>query len=150
MLIEQVDGVDLEPLERALDGLLDVLRPTVQARRTRSVVGAAEVEPELGGDHHLLADGSESFAHEFLVRERAIHFGSVEEGDAALHGGPEQRDHLLLVLGRTVGKAHAHAAQAEGRDFQVALSEFAFLHWFLLQVAVCRLCATSLDSMKEF
>jgi hypothetical protein len=35
MLIEQVDDIDLEPLERALDGLLDVLRPAVQARRTR-------------------------------------------------------------------------------------------------------------------
>ena len=34
MLIEQVDGLDLEPLERAFDGLLDVLRPAVQARRT--------------------------------------------------------------------------------------------------------------------
>ena len=32
VLIEQVDGVDLEPLERALGGLLDVLRPAVQAR----------------------------------------------------------------------------------------------------------------------
>ena len=35
VLIEQVDDVDLEPLERAFDGLLDVLRPAVQARRTR-------------------------------------------------------------------------------------------------------------------
>ena len=31
VLIEQVDGVDLEPLERALGDLLDVLRPAVQA-----------------------------------------------------------------------------------------------------------------------
>ncbi len=34
MLIEQVDDINLEPLERALDGLLDVLRPAVQTRRT--------------------------------------------------------------------------------------------------------------------
>ena len=33
VLIEQVDGLDLEPLERAFDGLLDVLRPAIQARR---------------------------------------------------------------------------------------------------------------------
>ena len=33
MLIEQVDDIHLEPLERALDGLLDVLRPAVQARQ---------------------------------------------------------------------------------------------------------------------
>jgi len=34
MLIEQVDDINLEPLERALDGLLYVFWPTVQARRT--------------------------------------------------------------------------------------------------------------------
>ena len=33
VLIEQVDRLDLEPLERAFDGLLDVFRPAVQARR---------------------------------------------------------------------------------------------------------------------
>ena len=32
VLVEQVDGIDLEPLERALGDLLDVLRPAVQAR----------------------------------------------------------------------------------------------------------------------
>ena len=32
VLIEQVDDIDLEPLERALDGLLDMLWPAVQAR----------------------------------------------------------------------------------------------------------------------
>ena len=30
MLIEQVDDINLEPLERAFDGLLDVLRPAIQ------------------------------------------------------------------------------------------------------------------------
>ena len=45
-----------------------------------------ELEPELGGDHHLLAEGSEGFAHEFFVRERAIDFGGVEERDAAFDG----------------------------------------------------------------
>ena len=32
VLIEQVDGLDPQPLERAFDGLLDVLRPAIQAR----------------------------------------------------------------------------------------------------------------------
>ena len=122
MLIEQVDGLDLEPLERALDGLLDVLRPAVQARRTGPRIAATEVEPELGGDHHLLAEGSEGFAHEFFVGERAVDLGGVEECDAAFHGGPEKSGHLLLVFGRAVGKAHSHAAEPEGRDFQIALS----------------------------
>jgi hypothetical protein len=32
VLIEQVDDIELEPLKRALDSLLDMLRLTVQAR----------------------------------------------------------------------------------------------------------------------
>ena len=156
VLIEQVDGLDLEPLERALDGLLDVLRPAVQPRRARPLIAAAQVEPELGGDHHLLAEGSEGLAHEFFVRERAVDLGGVEERDAAFDGRPEQGGHLLLVLGRAVGKAHAHAAEPEGRDFQVAVSEFALLHVLLRRE--CALVAFSrvpclrglLEAIREF
>src|ERR1019366_7995423 len=75
MLIEQVDDVNLEPLKRALCGLLDVLWPTVQARRTLHPAGieiGTEVEPELAGDHHSITEGTESFAHEFFVQERAV------------------------------------------------------------------------------
>ena len=129
VLIEQVDDVDPEPLERGLDGLLDVLRPAVQARPAPAGGRLGlEVEPELGGDHDLVAERGQGLAHELLVRERAVDLGGVEEGDAAFDGRPEQRDHLLLVLGRAVREAHAHAAEPDGRDFQVAVSEFAFLH----------------------
>ena len=89
-----------------------------------------EFEPELGGDHHLLAEGSEGFAHEFFVRERAVDFGGIEECDAAFDGRPDQRDHLLLVCSRTVAEAHSHAAEPESRNFQVAFSQFALLHCF--------------------
>ena len=126
-----------EPLERTLDGLLDVLRPAVQARRTlhpaRIGVGA-KVEPEFGGDHHPVAEGSEGFAHEFFVQERAVDLGGVEECDAAFHGCPDQSGHLLLVFGRAVRKAHSHAAEPEGRNFQAALSKFALLHCFSLDI----------------
>ena len=128
MLIEQINRLDLEPLERAFDGLLDVLRPAVQARRTGPIVAAAQIEPELRGDDHLLAERSERFADEFLVGERAVNLGGVEERDAAFHGGPKQCGHLLFVLGRTVGKTHSHAAQPDGRDFQITVSKFALLH----------------------
>ena len=120
-----------EPLEGALDGLLHVRRTAVQARRTlrASRIGAGtEIEPELGGDDDLAANGREGLAHELFVRERTIAFRGVEERDAALHGGPEKPDHLLLLLRRAVGKAHPHAAEAQGRDFQVAPSELASVH----------------------
>src|SRR6266849_3820761 len=53
VLIEQVDCLHLEPLERALDSLLDMLWPAVQARRTFHPARIAiwtEVESKFGGD----------------------------------------------------------------------------------------------------
>ena len=67
VLIEQIDGLDPEPLQRAFDSLFDVFRPAVQARRTGPPIAATEVEPELGSDRHLPAERSESFAHELFV-----------------------------------------------------------------------------------
>jgi hypothetical protein len=42
VLIEQVDCLNLEPFDRALDGLLDVLRSAIQARHTRSRIGTCQ------------------------------------------------------------------------------------------------------------
>jgi hypothetical protein len=41
---------------------------------------------------------------------------------------PLSTGHLLLVFGWAVRKAHSHAAQSEGRNFQIARSQFALLH----------------------
>jgi hypothetical protein len=112
VLIVQIDGLDPESLERALDGLLDMIRPAVQNRHTLRGIYPG-IEPELGGNHHLPPEGCEGFAHEFLVGERAVNFGRIKEGDAAVHGCPDKRDHFLLVSRRTIAKAHAHAAEPE-------------------------------------
>jgi type II intron maturase len=128
VLIEQIDGIDLESLERALGGLFDVLRPTIQARRGPLPL-RIKVEPELGGDHYLLTAGSKGFAHELFVRERTVDFGGVEECDAAFDGQPDHGDHLLLVRSRTVAAAHSHAAEPESRNLKAAVSKFARLHF---------------------
>ena len=130
MLIEKVDGVDLEALERAFDGLLDVGGLAIQARGAWAMIGTAEIETELGGDHDFVAIGSERFADELFVEERAVDFGGVEEGDAAVEGGVEEGGHLFFVFGRAVGKAHAHTAESDGGNFQIAFAEFARLHYF--------------------
>ena len=127
----------MQPLERAFDRLLDVLRPAVHAGRSRPFIAAAQVEPELGGDHHLSAKRSQRFAHQLFVDERPVDFGGVKECDAALHGRVQQRRHLLLIFGRAVRKAHSHAAEADGRHFQIAFSKFAFLHYFSLFRKFC-------------
>ena len=103
-----------EPLERAFDGLLDVLRPAVQTRRTGPIIAATQVEPELGGDPHLLAEGREGLADEIFVCEGSIDFSGIKEGDAAFDGGPKKRGHLLYIFGRAIGKTHSHAAQPRG------------------------------------
>ena len=110
MLIEEIDGIDLQALERGFRNLMDAFRPAVETLPTRTSVGI-KIETKLGGDHHLPAEGGEGLAQEFFIRERAVDLGRVEKGDAALDGRTENCDHLLLVLGRAVRKAHAHASE---------------------------------------
>src|SRR4029077_19482814 len=94
---------------------------------------ALNVETELGGDDHPVAQRRQRLADEFFVGEWAVDFGGIEEGDAALHGRAQHGNHLLLVSGGAVREAHSHAAQAEGGDFQVAVSQFSLLHGDLLR-----------------
>jgi hypothetical protein len=125
VLVEQVDRVDPEPLERALDDLRDVLRPAI---KPPLLAIGIELEAELGRDHDLLADRRKGFTHELFVRKRPVRLSRVEEGNAALDGRPNEGDHLLLVGSWAIPKAHAHAAEPDGRDFQVAVSKRALLH----------------------
>ncbi len=113
MLIEQINCLGLEPLQRSLGDLFDAFGPTIQTLPTGTSVWI-QFEPELRGDHHSPAERRERFAHKLFVGERAIDFSGIEEGDAAFHGCPEKRRHLLFVLGSTVGKTHSHAAQPDG------------------------------------
>jgi hypothetical protein len=81
-----------------------------------------KVETEFGGDDNFPAIGSEGFADEFLVGVGPVDFRRIEESDPAFAGGVEQGGHLLFVLGRTVGKIHAHAAETDGGNFQITFS----------------------------
>src|SRR5271157_335138 len=67
-------------------------------------------------------------AHEFFVGEWTIYLGGVEKRDPTLDSCVEKLDHLLLVLGRAIGKAHSHAAEPDGLNFQIPVSQFALLH----------------------
>ena len=65
-------------------------------------------------------------ATEFLVRERAVHFGGIEECDAAFDRGPEKSDHLCLVCSRTVREAHAHAAEPDAETSRLVFPSLRF------------------------
>ena len=82
MLVKQVNRLDFEPFERSLDHSFDAFR---LAGHT-TLLAAVAIESELRGNDYLLTERSECFADEFLVGERAIDFGGVEESDALFHG----------------------------------------------------------------
>ena len=106
MLVEQIDRLDLEPRQRGLNDLPDMLGPAVHARQRarRGIDG----EAELGGDHDLVAHRRERLADQLFVRERAVRLGRIEEGHAALDGRPHEGDRLLLVGGWAEAVAEAH------------------------------------------
>jgi hypothetical protein len=104
VLVQQIDGVDTEALERAVHGLADVLGV---AREADLPALGVEAEPELGGDDHLVTEGGEGLTDELLVHERAVHLSGVEEAHAPLHRRPDHRDALLAVRGRAEAGADA-------------------------------------------
>ncbi len=128
MLVEEINNLSLEPLERALYTLLDVRWPAVHADVTRSGTIVLVFESELRRDNNSSAERSQGFAHKFFVGERAVGLSSVKERDAAFDGAPNDLDHLLFGSHWAVTTGHPHAAETDGRNFQAAFSKFAFLH----------------------
>src|SRR4051794_29625423 len=88
VLIEQVDRFPLQPLERSVDDLPDVLGAAVEAASPLAV--GIDLESELCCDHHAVPEGSERFTHQLLVHEGTVSLGRVEERDASLDRGPDQ------------------------------------------------------------
>ena len=60
---------------------------------------------------------------------RAIDFGRVREGDAALHSRPYQGDRLRFGRRWTVAMAESHTAEADSQYIKIAVSKFALLHF---------------------
>ena len=131
VLVEQIDGLHPQPLERGFGDLLDMLGPAVQPRPAGATI-RVELEPELCGDHHLPAERLQRFADQLFVGVGTIDFCCIEERDAAFHGCLQERDHLLPVSHRAVAEAHPHAAKPERRYFQTAVPKCTFLHIQLL------------------
>ena len=116
--------VDVEPLERGLRDVLDVLGPAVQAR----LFAVGDLEAKLGGDHHSVADRRECLADEFLVRERPVDLGGVEEGDAEVDGGPDQGDRPSWSRRPGRSRSSGPCNRAQGPRLQAAVAKRSFLH----------------------
>src|SRR5438874_16207 len=102
-----------------------MLRPAIQADL---LTFGTNFETELGSDHYFFTERSERFACEFFDRERTVHFSGIEKRHTLFKCRSNQRNHLLLVLGRTVAKAHSHTAESDRRNLQITFSESALLH----------------------
>src|SRR5207253_596413 len=124
VLIIEIQDVCPEPFQRTLDALLDALGAAVLDLLPAGITS----DPELRGDHHLRAHGRQRLADELFVGVRTVDLGGIEECDTAFDSRADERDHRLLVRWDTVALAHAHAAESEGRDLEIALSKCALLH----------------------
>src|SRR3954447_5709353 len=127
MLIEEIDAIGIEPLQRSLSDLAHVRRAAVEAR----LLAVLELESELGRNDHLIADRPKRLADELFVREWSVRFGRIEEGYATFECRPNDRESVFAVASRAVTEADAHAPEAECRHFETALAQRPFLHCVL-------------------
>jgi hypothetical protein len=72
-----------------------------------------ELEAEFRRDDHLTAKRCQRLTHEQLVRERAVRFCGIEEGDPAIDGGAEDANRLVPVCSRAQPKTEAHGPHAD-------------------------------------
>lgn len=131
MLVEQIDMVGLEALERGLGHQSDVFRTAVHAP-----LNLPARKAEFRRYDHLVTKRCQGFAYQFFIDERAVGLGGIEKGDTPLEGRSDQPDGYLLVRGRPITIAQSHTAIAERRHFETVATEFAFLHWYILSSVV--------------
>ena len=98
-------------------------------RELRPCESVVDVEAELGGDLHLVADGLEDLADELLVLVGAVDLGGVEEGDAGVEGGGDDVSSLVQIR-------QAHAAEADVGHFQVGCAQVTLVHGCSFRVGV--------------
>ena len=113
VLVVEINDVSLEPLERALGCFLDVLWPAIEGSPLASLLRIRR-PAELRCVHHLIAEWSKRFAHQFFVCERTVDFSGVEECHAAFDCRSNQRDPILLIHGGPEAEAQSHAAESDG------------------------------------
>jgi hypothetical protein len=124
VLVEQVDHVGPQPLQRCLRDTADLLGAAVQPRH----LTVLNVPAELGGYHDLVTDRSKRLAHEFLVDVRAVDLGSVVERHALIDRAAQHRDHVVAAAGiGAVALGHPHRAEPDRGDLQ-ALPEGSGVH----------------------
>ena len=109
-----VDHVGLQPPERVLDGVADVV-----GRAARPGPAVVQVHAELGREHDLVASALEHLADELLAPGVAVAVGGVEERDAFRDGAVEHGSRALQVE----AAAELVAAEPDDGDLDAAVPE---------------------------
>src|SRR5271166_5457195 len=129
VLIEKVDMVGAQALERSVNDRADMVGPAIQPGHLALL---ADGETELRADKHLVADRLKRLAYQILVCKGAVSLGCIEQRDAAIYRRADHLNGFLAVSCRPEAETQAHAAEADGRNFQSAFTKFTSLHLFLL------------------
>src|SRR5688572_9247730 len=75
VLVEQVNAVSSQSLERSVGDFFDVLGTAIEANRIAG--GRINLPPELGRDDHPIPDGLQRLPDKFLVCERSVDLSGV-------------------------------------------------------------------------
>src|SRR5205823_4365406 len=123
----EVDFVDLQAVERALDGAEDVVAG-------KAFVGGPHLETNLGGNDDLIAaarvlepaaDDRFRFAPLVAGRPAGVDVGGVDEVETGVDEAVKQFEGLRLVG----GPAEDVATEGPGGDLDSRIAEGAFSHW---------------------
>src|ERR1700761_439618 len=112
MLIEEIQSIHFQTLERCLGHLPDVLGAAVGGIPL-AAVGWIGLEAKLGRDHNLSTKRGQSFADQFLIHQRTIGLGRIEKGDTALYRSANYLDSFFFLRRWTKAGTQPHAAKAQ-------------------------------------
>src|ERR1700675_1237252 len=125
VLVVEVKVVDAETLQTCFAGLLHVVRLAVDAAGI-GIAGIAD-NSELCGQHDLVPLALDRASDELFVLVRPVNISGVEKGDAEFERAMNGRDRFGVVASG-VKLRHAHAAEAEGGNFEAGTSKSAGFH----------------------
>jgi hypothetical protein len=123
VLVEQIDLVDAQTLERSVADFFYVRRAAVkQAGALR------DVKTELGCDHDLIACILQRLSNDLLVGKGSVDFGGIKKVLPALDALANERHGFAMGKTVAIAEIQAHAAEADGRDMNAAAAKFTLLH----------------------
>src|SRR4030095_5872962 len=111
MQLVDVDAIQAQPLQAAIDGLAQVFRAGVVS----PLPGSWTIPSTLGRNHKIPRVRRQCFSDQFFANERTVGIGRVYEIDAQLNGTAKYRERRSRILGWSPNSiaGDAHGSEAE-------------------------------------